>query len=67
VADQRDVLDVLQVHDAEEPSVLLEAPEADPVLDLTRQLPGRMERSAGITPAYACAASLITSRIALRS
>ena len=41
VADQRDVLDILQTHHAKQPSILLEAPEPDPMLDLTLQLLGR--------------------------
>ena len=41
VADQRDVLDVLQTHHGKQPSILLQAPEPDPMLDLIRQLLGR--------------------------
>ena len=41
VADQRDILDVLQTHHAKQLSILLEAPEPDPLLDLAVQLLGR--------------------------
>ena len=38
MADQRDVLNVLQTHHAEQLAVLLETPEPDPMLDLILQL-----------------------------
>ena len=44
VADQRDVIHVLQAHDAEYLAILLQTPELDTVRDLVTKLLGRQCR-----------------------